>query len=178
MAVRELRQKSGRAVGSRVVIKIFLCSMGMLFLCESVFAAPCKISQSVYRDTDGKGFELVFGAPPPGSPFLASVTLHHTQQKLLYRFNLTQANGYGSISLLWRQSPDQKGQSFPLNFFSQDFKAATPVIFGREEQAPTYAFITGLGRFDYYQRRGQISGHTPPQMVDMMWVHSRCLSRN
>lgn len=165
-------------MGSKVVVKIFLCSMGMLFLSESVLAAPCKISQSVYRDTDGKGFELVFGAPPNGSPFLASVALHHAQQDPLYRFNLTQANGYGSISLLWRHQPHQPVQSFRLNFFSQDFKSATPVVFGREPQAPKYAFITDLGSFDYYQRRSEISDQTPPQIVDMMWVHDRCLSSN
>lgn len=152
--------------------------MGMLLLAESVPAAPCRISQSVYRDVDGKGFELVFGAPPKGSPFLASATLHHSLQDPLYRFNLTQANGYGSISLLWRQRPNSKPQSFPLNFFSQDFTSATPIIFGREPQAPKYAFITDLGSFDYYQRRGKISDQTPPQIVDTMWVHDRCLNSN
>lgn len=156
-----------------------LFSMGILLLSESVLAAPCKISQSVYRDTDGKGFELAFGGAPNGSPFLASAALHHSQQEPLYRFNLTQANGYGSISLLWRQQqPNQKIQSFRLNFFSQDFKSATPIIFGQELQAPKYAFITDLGRFDYYQRRGEISDQAPPQIVDMMWVHDRCLSSN
>lgn len=161
-----------------MMMKIFLCILGMLLLSESVLAAPCKISQSVYRDTDGKGFELVFGAPKNGTPFLASATIQPSQQDPLYRFNLTQANGYGSISLLWQPKTKQNSQSFRLNFFSQDLQSATPVIFGREPQAPRYAFITDLGSFDYYQRRGQISDQTPPQIVDMMWVHDRCVGSN
>lgn len=161
-----------------MMMKICLCSLGILLLSESVLATPCKISQSVYRDADGKGFELVFGAPKTGSPFLASATIQHSQQDPLYRFNLTQANGYGSISLLWQPKTKQQIQSFRLNFFCQDFKSATPVIFGREPQAPKYAFITDLGSFDYYQRRSRISDQTPPQIVDMMWVHDRCVGGN
>lgn len=157
-------------------MRIILCSIGVLLLSDSALAAPCKISQSVYRDADGKGFELMFGAPPKGSPFLASATLRHPQQDPLYRFSLTQASGYGAISLMFRQQHSQQVQSFRLNFFSQDLQAATPGVFGQEPQAPKYAFITDLGSFDYYQRRGKISDQTPPQIADMMWVHDRCSS--
>lgn len=155
-------------------MRLFLCSMGMLLLAESAVASPCKISQSVYRDAEGKGLELVFGSPPQGSPFLASVALHHAQKTVLYQFNLTQANGYGSISLQWRQRPNANLQSFRLNFFGQDFTSATPGVFGQEPQAPQYAFITDLGSWDYYQRRGKVSNQTPPHLGDVMWVHDRC----
>lgn len=159
-------------------MKIFLCSMGVLLLSESVLAAPCKISESVYREADGQGFELVFGAAPTGSPLLATVTLQHPKQVPLYRFDLTQANGYGSISLMWRQQPKSERHSFRLNFFSQAFQSATPGVFGREPQAPKYAFITDLASFDYYRRRGAISNSTAPYLKDVLWVHDRCLNNN
>lgn len=68
MAVRCFTQAPDYGVDQRMFMKIFLCSMGVLLLSESVLAAPCKISESVYREADGQGFELVFGAAPTGKP--------------------------------------------------------------------------------------------------------------
>lgn len=159
-------------------LKNTLFILGIVVLSKPVFAAPCKISQSIYRDANSQGFELVFGPPVAGTPFLATATINHPQHSQLHRFHLTQANGYGSISLLIRtagQQPKQNHQGFRLNFFNQDSKSATPGVFGRESEAPQYAFITDLGSFDYYQRRGQITGSTPPAMRDNLWIHDRCL---
>ncbi len=147
-------------------------------LAKSVLASTCQIAQSVYRDADGKGFELVFDAPLPetGSSD-ATATINHPEQGRLYTFNVTQASGYGSISLVSINAIGNSlkdANSFRINFFGQNFKSATPVFFGEETQAPDYAFIAELGSHDYYTRRGTVTEETPPFLGDVMWIHDRC----
>ncbi len=68
----------------------------------AVASASCPIAKSLYRDGDGQGFQLVFGPPPPGTPFHATAAIKDRQQKPLYQFRVSQSSGYGSI-WLWNQ---------------------------------------------------------------------------
>jgi hypothetical protein len=150
----------------------------LLVLAPSVFAAPCKISKSVYRDADSKGFELVFGASIPGVVMSrATATINYPKQNQIHSFSVTQSNGYGSIFLLGINANNkglEYGDSFNINFFDQNFRSATPGVLGREIQAPKYAFISGLGSYDHYKRRSTASIDTPPLLGDLMWVFERC----
>lgn len=165
-------------------MKIVVLTLGMLILAtsvtEPVLPAPCKISQSVYRDADGKGFELVFGEPiPETASSKATATIIHPKGGQLYNFNVSQSSGYGSISLiLIDDNGAPEPRDFRINFFDQNLVSATPLWFGEETQAPKYVFIAELGGHDYYRRRGdfstsRISSLVPP-LGDMMWVHNRC----
>jgi hypothetical protein len=141
--------------------------------------ASCKISQSVYRDLDGKGFELVFGPRLPGLPGVSQATaiIQHTRQTEVHAFSLTQANGYGSISLSALKSTTnglEYGQRFTINFFDQNLRSASPGVFGREIHAPKYAFISDLGSYDYYTRREMVAKGAPPFLKDTAWVYARC----
>lgn len=165
-------------------MKIVGETLGMLLLAivvaEPISAVPCKISQSVYRDADGKGFELVFREPTPETPTSkATATITHSQVGQLYNFKVTQSVGYGTIHLILI---DYEGalepRSFPINFFDRNLISATPLWFGEETQTPKYAFIADLGASDYY--RSQDSFYTSersslvPPLGDMMWVYERC----
>lgn len=147
---------------------------------QPVLPAPCKISQSVYRDADGKGFELVFGEPIPGTASSkATATITHPKVGQLYKFDVGQSSGYGSISLgLIDDDSTLEPRSFGINFFDRNLVSATPLWLGEETQAPKYAFIARLGGHDYYRRKGDfytsgISTLVPP-LGDMIWVYNRC----
>ena len=132
----------------------------------------CPIAKSIYRDAEGKGFQLVFGPPPEGSIYQATATIEHPQQAKLYQFLVTQSSGYGSIWLVDRD-PDSANRksSFSITFFDQDLKSANPLVFWQATESPQYAAIAGLGSIDYSQRRGTDG---PPLLGDMMWIFQRC----
>jgi hypothetical protein len=159
-------------------MKIATFTLGILMLVTlglSVSAAPCKIAQSVYRDADGKGFELVFSAGNRTSQATATIT--YPPQGQLYQFNVVQSSGYGSIFLVNINDTRNRLETnsrLGINFFDQNLRAATPIFSGEETIAPEYAFISELGGYDYYQRRGSIQENTPPLLADLMWVHDRC----
>ncbi|CAN1211726.1 hypothetical protein TUMEXPCC7403_16095 [Tumidithrix helvetica PCC 7403] len=135
----------------------------------------CPIAKSIYRDADGKGFQLVFGPPPPRSPFHATAAIAHPQLGQLYRFQVTQSSGYGSIWLLEQDRSNSKRENrFWITFFDRDLKSATPIFLGQETESPRYAVIAELGSHDYYQRRGTMTQSTPPLLPDVMWIHDRC----
>ncbi len=141
-----------------------------------VSAAPCKIAQSVYRDADGKGFELVFSAAGNRTSH-ATATIAYPPQGQLYQFNVVQSSGYGSISLVNINSNGNRLETnnrLGISFFDQNLRAATPIFLGEETAAPEYAFISELGGYDYYQRRGSVTENMPPLLADVMWVHDRC----
>jgi hypothetical protein len=159
-------------------MKIAVLTSVILTLATQTLAAPCKIAQSIYHDSDGKGFELVFGTSIPGVGISnATATINHPKQKQIYSFSVTQANGYGSISFL-SINPTRNGlkygDSFGINFFDQNLRSATPGILGREVQAPKYAFISGLGSYDYYRKRSTVSKDTPPILGELLWIYERC----
>jgi hypothetical protein len=159
-------------------MKIAILTSVVLMLATKALAAPCKIAQSVYHDSDGKGFELIFGTSIPGIGIsYATATISHPKQKQIYNFSVTQANGYGSISFLSINPTSngfEYGDSFGINFFDQNLRSATPGILGREIQAPKYAFISGLGSYDYYKKRSTVSSNTPPLLGELMWIYERC----
>jgi hypothetical protein len=159
-------------------MKTVLLTLATLVLTTPAFANSCKIDQSVYRDTDNKGFELVFGKSIPNNGISrATAVIRHPLQKQIYSFNVTQSNGYGSTFLqLIKPNNNSEDKSYVINFFNQNFKSAG-LILGREEQAPKYLFITGLGSDDYYKRRSRSSKdsqNNPPYLFDLMWVYERC----
>jgi hypothetical protein len=165
-------------------MKIVLVTLGMLMLAtlvaEPVLPAPCKISQSVYRDADGKGFELVFDEPiREKASSKATATITHSQVGELYKFDVNQSSGYGSIYLILLDYDGAlEPRDFSINFFAQNLLSATPLWFGEETQAPKYAFIAGLGGHDYYRRKDDlytsgVSSLVPP-LGDMMWIYNRC----
>lgn len=146
----------------------------------------CPIAQSVYRDLDRGEFELVFGAPLPNTGSSdATVSIHHLTHpnpEPLYRFNMTQSSGYGSIFLVRidANETDADGtdweavNSLRVNFFDQDLRSANPLFLGDETEPPKYLFITGLGSHDYYHRRDYVTAPETSAMGEMMWRHERC----
>lgn len=155
-------------------LNLIALTLSFITAATPALAKTCTLSQSVYRDANGKGFELVFGKPVSGSSFFhASAVIKRAQQSELYRFGVGQSNGYGSIFLSdLKQKQGGQDKSFIINFFNSDFTSASRSI-GREAPAPKYAFINELGSYDYYSRRASLSERNPP-LGDTMWVFNRC----
>ena len=137
----------------------------------------CPISNSIYRDANGQGFELVFGLPPIDSAVQGTAVINHPQQAQLYQFRVLQSSGYGTVSL-WDQDLEQpeNDHGFWMAFFDHDLASATPLYLGEETAAPQYAVVAGLGSHDYYRRWGTITEDTPPLLGDVMWIRDRCQS--
>ncbi len=158
-------------------LKTVVLTLSAVAFATPAVAQSCKISQSVYRDANGQGFELIFGKPVSGvASSRATAVIKHTKQGELYKFRVGQANGYGSIFLSdLEQTGVAEGKSFVINFFDNNLKSASGVL-GRETKVPKYAFINGLGSYDYYSRRASISNDNPV-MGDTMWIFNRCQSK-
>ncbi|BAY56999.1 hypothetical protein NIES2135_38620 [Leptolyngbya boryana NIES-2135] len=157
---------------------VVLFAISTIVLATPVYAQNCKLTQAVYRDGNGKGFELVFRPPTSRSVTVyATAVLRSKSQDELYRFNLSQSQGYGSTSLADTRATSENWQdnSFIINFFDSNLKSAS-MLLGRESIVPKYAFINGLGSRDYYNRRQSIS-ESNPLIGDTMWVFNRCQSR-
>jgi hypothetical protein len=153
-------------------LMLFIVALSMPSLAEAAPAKGCPIASSVYRDGDDKGFELVFDAPPPNTPYYATAVIHHSQHRSLYRFTVNQSSGYGSVWLNEiSKSNSNQNKSFWITFFNQDLKSATPLWLGEEKEAPEYAVIAQLGSHDYYRRRGTAN---PPLIGDVLWIFDRC----
>lgn len=154
------------------LLMLSIVVLAMPILAEVAPVKVCPIAKSIYRDGDGKGFELVFGGAAPNTPHYATAVIHHSQQRSLYRFTVSQSSGYGSV---WLNEPSRsnlsQNNSFWSTFFNQDLKSATPLWLGEEKEAPKYAVIAELGSHDYYQRRGT---ENPPLIGDVMWIFERC----
>jgi hypothetical protein len=159
-------------------MKIAILAALLLTLPTQALAASCKISQSIYRDSAGKGFELMFGTAIPGKGgSYATATINHPKQNQIYNFSVTQSNGYGSISfvsIIPTSKGIEDGDGFRINFFDQNLGSANPGVIGREVEAPKYVFISDLGGHDYYKRRSAVSEDTPPFLGDVMWIYERC----
>lgn len=148
-------------------------TLGILILARSNSPDSCPIGQSVYRDVSGQGIELIF-SESTNLVSKATAAINHPDNAHLYRFDVTQASGYGSVfltSIDAEGEPMGNSESLGLFFFDVTLGPATPTFWGDEPTAPEYAFIAGLGSHDYYHRRGAIA---PPLLTDMMWIHDRC----
>jgi hypothetical protein len=160
-------------------MRIVHCSFGLtiaICIVDTPAIADCPIAEGVYRDAEGLGFELVFseGLPERASS-RAIATVNHPNQAGLYDFSVTQSNGYGSIFIERLNAENSEIQgSYPINFFDDQMRSANPLFLGEEMDAPTYAFITGLGSDDFYRRRGTVDDTNVPLLGDMIWVFDRC----
>ncbi|HEY9815922.1 MAG TPA: hypothetical protein V6D20_09035 [Candidatus Obscuribacterales bacterium] len=130
----------------------------------------CPIAESIYRDGDGRGFQLVFGPPTPGGIDHGTAVINHHQQGQLYRFKVYQSSGYGSVRLDDQNTgyPEIEG-GFWITFFDQNLQSATPLFLGEETASPMYAVIADLGSYDYYRRRGE-----EVLIPDAIWIFDRC----
>ncbi len=133
-------------------LAVFIPSIAVLWGLTATGAAAsksCPIAQSIYRDGDGKGFQLVFRPPLPGSTAHATAAIAHPQQGQLYQFQVTQSSGYGSIWLSDMDASNSKrSKSLWMAFFDRNLKSATPTFLGEETEAPEYAVISELGSYD------------------------------
>ena len=159
-------------IPSYALLTLLIMVLSMYSPAEAALSQDCPLTQSIYRDGDGKGFELVFGPPPPKTVYDATAVIHHTQQRSLYRFTVDQLSGYGSVWLSdLSRSHSKQSKSFWMTFFDRDLKAATPLLLWDAKEAPQYVVIAELGSHDYYQRRGT---ENPPLIGDVMWKFDRC----
>ena len=128
--------------------------------------AACPLSDRSYRDANGQGFGLVFSEPDPVehpiSPVAAAIRWGNEE---LYSAGITVSNGYGSY--YWLTEHD----ALRIDFFNADLTAAG---WGAEEPAQDIVFISGLGSYDYYTRRDQITETGAPLILDTLWVFDRC----
>lgn len=129
-------------------------------------ASLCPLSDRRYRDANGQGFELVFSKPDPVehpvSPVAAAIRWRDEE---LYSTGITVSNGYGSY--YWLTEHD----ALRMDFFNADLTAAG---LDTEEPAQAIVFISGLGSYDYYTRRDQITETGAPLILDTLWVFDRC----
>jgi hypothetical protein len=148
-----------------------LLTVGVLLATAVPALATCPLSESVYRDVSGQGFELSWHDPLPDRASSKATLYIHRDGEPLYHLTLTQASGYGTISLavLNADLTPVNTPAFTLNFFDADLDNANPLFFEADIPAPAYTFITGLGRYDYTQRRGD-----EPLLGETMWVRDRC----
>ncbi|MBD1848476.1 hypothetical protein [Leptolyngbya sp. FACHB-711] len=135
-------------------------------------SATCDLTSSIYRDVGNGGFELEFSSADRSlsGGNVASATLKYPNGSILYTFSLTQAQGYGTVSLIQAGGRD----SFTVNFFNADLTPASWASW-RRSATPTYLFISGLGTAQYYRERNQV-GETVPLLGDVMWKFDRCKS--
>jgi hypothetical protein len=143
-----------------------------LTITEAISSESCPISRSIYRDGNGGGFQLIFSSPPPRSVISAIATIQHPQQGEIYRFNVTQSSGYGSIWLS-EDNAKESDRSLWISFFDNNLKSATPLFFGEEKQSPKYAIIAELGSYDYYNRRSS-NAQNILLLRDAIWIYDRC----
>lgn len=147
--------------------------LGMAGLCGSAIAPAsasetpiCPLQHRIYKDANGQGFELVFRDPDPVehpvSPVAAVIRWGNEE---LYSSGLTVSNGYASY--YWLTEHD----ALRMDFFNADL---TSTGFSSNEPAQDLVFISGLGSYDYYTRREQITETEAPLMLDTLWVFDRC----
>ncbi|NEQ29209.1 MAG: hypothetical protein F6K28_61820, partial [Microcoleus sp. SIO2G3] len=124
------------------MLMIFVVAIPTTTVVEAVPSQVCPIAKSIYRDGDGKGFQLVFGSPPPNTPYSATAVINHSQSGQIYHFTVSQSSGYGSVWLIdqSRTNSSQRNMLW-ITFFDQDLKSATPLWLGEEKEAPKYAVI-------------------------------------
>jgi hypothetical protein len=155
-----------------VPLTLSMIVLSMLTTAEVALTKGCSITKSIYRDRNGNGFELVFGQPPPNTPYAATATINHSQSGQIYRFTVSQSSGYGSVWLSDRSSPNSaRTNQFWIAFFDRNLISATPLWLGDEKEAPKYAVIAEIGSYDYYRRRGT---ENPPLIGDVIWLFDRC----
>lgn len=146
-----------------------------LVSCLSVWILPaiaqeptCDLTRSVYQDADGQGFQLEFAPDLSGSAVtLATATLTHPDRGTIFEFSVAQSQGYGAIGLVNSNNPEAV---HGIYFFGSDLRRSS-VLIGRGN-APTYAFVEGLGSTDYYSN--QNSGSRDIILGDVMWQLAYC----
>jgi hypothetical protein len=115
-----------------------LLTVGVLLATAVPALATCPLSESVYRDVSGQGFELSWHDPLPDRAS-SKATLHiHRDGELLYHLTLTQASGYGTISLavLNADLTPVNTPAFTLNFFRLLIWATPTPSFSRPTSPP------------------------------------------
>jgi hypothetical protein len=135
--------------------------------------ASCNFNKSIYHDVDGQGFELSFKPTPSNSSvYITSIaTLKHSRRGTIFKFDVTQMQGYGTTFLTHISGGQEK--SHGLYFFENNLKRTYVILSrGRDSNAVPYIFVEGLGVTDYYDNRQ--SGGRDVILGDVMWKFSRC----
>ncbi len=128
--------------------------------------ATCPLEDSVYQDANGRGFVLSFDGPNADLSLIAPLTAAiHYQATPLYHFPITLSNGY--VSYYWLVEND----ALRMDFFNADLTAFDALT---TTTAPAIAFISGLGSYDYYTRRGDQTETSPPLILDTLWIFDHC----
>lgn len=147
---------------SPMIFRNILCSgiVPLLLAIGANTASACSLEQSVYRDVAKRGFTLEFFPKSRDSLVpLARAELRHAQRGRIFKFEVTQSNGYGTY-FLNRIDTDQPSH-ITIYFFDNDLIAADPSV-------ATWAFAADLGAADYYATREK------PSVGDAMWKFERC----
>ena len=78
---------------------LIISNLLLIFLLaeKSNSAVECSIQNSIYRDVNGKGFELVFEAIEPSMGSVSSTLSIGYSGEVMYQFDLSQTMGYGSF---------------------------------------------------------------------------------
>ncbi|MEO0375997.1 MAG: hypothetical protein AAF329_15535 [Cyanobacteria bacterium P01_A01_bin.17] len=125
----------------------------------------CPLTKSVFTAMGNSNYSMVF-APASGAfasvPY--TVTIGHTQRGPIDLFDYSASVGYPSPSLNLRKDQNRAARSFSIYFFDANLR---PVYDG--EQA-TYAFVSGLGAYDYYSNVD--TGSRTNEMGSVMWKRS------
>lgn len=125
-------------------------------------AQDCDLTQSVFQDRPGQGFELEFY---PGSsdtlPSSAMVILSHPSRGVIFTFDLVESQGYPLANLVDRDRPDV---AQVITFFDSDLIQSSPPGF--------YAFVEGLGYTDW--SLNQETGGRVTVLGDVIWEFDRC----
>jgi hypothetical protein len=126
----------------------------------------CSMHNSAYKAIGNPDFELTFSPRIPNLTMDAVVTLKHSNRGEIKTFHVVTSQGYGSSFLI---DPDRDDRTI-LNIVVFDRNLEPDRIF-RNEVAPEYAFVAGLGSRDYYGPEGGRKF----MLGDRMWKFDRCL---
>ena len=134
-----------------------------------IASKACAIQNSVYKAIGNPDFTLIFSLHDPQKTPAntdAQVTLKHSKRGKIQTFQMTTANGYGSSSLSDPQ--DTTGVNLNIVFFDRNLKRDGTF---RNQRAPEYTFVAGLGSYDYYSMG---EDNRKFLLGDVMWRFDRC----
>lgn len=130
---------------------------------DSVFAS-CDITKQIYRDVDGKGFELRFNNPPSNSALhFATVVLYHPKRNNIGVFKVGTSQGFGTIYL---EPQTESENNITAYFFDSQLKSVENYNLGE------FLFISGLGSWDWYDN--QMNNSREIVLGNSMWKFDRC----
>jgi uncharacterized protein YukJ len=147
---------------------VYFIIIALAFFNNNPSYAVCEITNRIYKDVDGKGFELRFSEPSSDSAVsFANVTLWHPERNNIGVFEAGASQGLANIyfSLINKKEDNINIAAY---FFNSNFQQSQQI------DNSHYLFVSGLGSWDWYFN--QMSGGRDIFLGNPMWKFDRCQS--